>query len=66
MLLYVPPVEQLFLNIDRPNLIQLVSLLESRLQIMRKCFIEVNLCSPHVHINYDDLKIINSSQSTYI
>jgi hypothetical protein len=66
MLLYVPCLEQFYLNINRSdileetlNLIQLISLLESRIPIMTKCDIQMNLFSANVHIKHDDFKKIS-------
>jgi hypothetical protein len=66
MLLCVPCLEQFYLNMNRSDileetldLIQLISLLESRITIMTKCHIQMNLFSANLHIKHDDFKKIS-------
>jgi len=66
ILSHVPCLEQIYLNIDRPdifedkfNLVLLASLLESRLPNMKKCDVKINLFSNNLKINLDDWKNIS-------
>jgi hypothetical protein len=67
MLLNVPCLEQFYLNIDKPDILEdkldllvlLATLLESRLPHMKKCDIKMNIFSTNLKINLDDLKQIS-------
>ena len=66
ILSYIPCLEQLYLNINRPDILEekynfvlLASLLESRFSNMKKCDIRIHLFSNNLKINLDDLKNIS-------